>query len=473
MQLYADNSKNMTNSTSKVSYSDKKSDDSKKDDNQKQKYEDKKVEKQQKKIAKQKETETFTSKKTYNDNKNYSKEDKPSYSKDKQNNTTQKTNYIHQNNTTVQQHGNNNTNTAVEHHGNNNTNTSVEQHGNNNTNTHVEQNHGQGVIINQSGNHVEQHGGGTMHPDVTTQPNGGNHAPEHPDWNQPHPNNNHAHIGHGGYYHDDYQHYFHERRHHWYSRYPFFTFRLRFDTESGFPYNDLYYYPTDYVMVESRLSVLVLPFRYKNDPYKVNSDITDQMMADLDDLHRFNVIDRYTVEKAMNRNDITNSDLVESYPAKKLGRLVGADLVIMGTIEKGSDHYTLSVKCIDPDTGEIVITETATSEYLDTKNINRLVNYLAVLIYNDVPLSEGRITDANIDQVEVNIGSEDGVMEGMRCVVYREGAEVRHPYTGEYLGQRVRKVAEIYLTDVRDNTSTAHILFKNSNIKIGDKIIVK
>jgi TolB-like protein len=358
-----------------------------------------------------------------------------------------------------------------------------QQQENKNNKPFVEQGHTGNVIVPQSSNKVEQHNNGGLTPDVTIGHPDANHAPhahgnavpnEHNDnWFNNHGNHNHDHIGPGGYYHDFHQHDFGMRRHDWHYRYPFFTFYLGFDEDIYFPYDYLYYYPTDYVVVDSRLSVAVLPFTYENDETQIDDDITDDLIAAIDDLHRFDVISSNTLSRVMNRNDIYEEDLINNSTAKRLGRLAGADLIIVGTIERTSDHVTLTAQGIDPVTGEKVIDETATSDYTDSKSIARLVQYLAVLIYNDVPLSEGTITNITGNRIYLNIGSNDGLLLGTRCVVYREGNAVRHPYTGHYLGQRITKVGEIYIDDVNADNSAARVISRNGGFRIGDKIIVK
>jgi TolB-like protein len=446
--LFADNKQSNTNTSSNSNYSSKSSNNNS-NDTEKSKIEDKKKEKEEKKAAKAQEKAAKKEKKYQ---KQYYDEPKEN-TVEKQDKIEKKDSYYEQNTSNPEQH--------------------INTHSNN---TQIQSGHGVTGIVPQSSDKVEQHPGGGLIPDATEQHGGGgNHSPNEPghDWDGNHGNHNHEFIGHDGYFHDAHQHDFFFRRNHWHDHYPFFSFRLGFDLDSHFPYNDLYYYPTDYVLVESRLSVVVLPFRYADDEDRISSEITDKMISALDDLHRFRVIDRWTVRRIMSRNDITESDLIDPYPAKRLGRLAEADLVISGTIEKSSDHITLSVKCMDPDTGETVVSETATSEYTDIRNLDRLIKYLAVLIYNDVPLAEGRVTDIEENELELNFGSNDGIQLGTRCIIYREGPEVRHPYTGEYLGQRYKKVAEVFIVDLRDDSATARIIKKKGRIRIGDQIIVK
>ncbi len=362
-------------------------------------------------------------------------------------------------------------------------NTPVPETKDNKTKIQSDQNQRPHVISPKPLDRVQQSNQGTLVPDAIVQHHDENvsphaHGVQIPDdhgynWYENHGNHNHEHIVSGGYYHDYNQHDFGRRRHDWHDRYPFFSFRLGFNEDYSFPHNYLYYYPTDYVIVDSRLSIVVLPFTDENDNTHFDSNLADNLIAALTDLHRFNIISSRTVNLIMSRNDINENDLTDQYSAKSLGKYAGADMVLMSSIDETSDHFTLTIQGIDPITGETIITETATSDYTDSDSIDRLVKYLAVLIYNDLPLAEGTITDINGEEVDVNIGSDDGLLLGTRCVVYREGVAVRHPYTGEYLGQKIYKVGEVYIDNLLPNNSTARFISRNGRFHVGDKIIVK
>ena len=64
--------------------------------------------------------------------------------------------------------------------------------------------------------------------------------------------------------------------------------------------------------------------------------------------------------------------------------------------------------------------------------------------------------------------------KGMKCVVYKEGAEIKHPITGEILGKETVILAEILITEAFDKYCVAKSLKQEGGpISVGDKFLTK
>jgi hypothetical protein len=64
--------------------------------------------------------------------------------------------------------------------------------------------------------------------------------------------------------------------------------------------------------------------------------------------------------------------------------------------------------------------------------------------------------------------------KGMKCVIYKEGAPIKHPITGEILGKETNVIGEVLVTDAFDKYSVAKQLsIAGGVMSIGDKFITK
>lgn len=106
--------------------------------------------------------------------------------------------------------------------------------------------------------------------------------------------------------------------------------------------------------------------------------------------------------------------------------------------------------------------------------IDRSLEALSVLIYNDLPIFEGYIVSLEGDQVYIDIGSERGVRKGMKCVAFKEGDAIVHPVTKEVLGKKVTKLGEMVVTTVQPKLSVAKFIEKEGEkIEIASKVVIK
>ena len=106
-------------------------------------------------------------------------------------------------------------------------------------------------------------------------------------------------------------------------------------------------------------------------------------------------------------------------------------------------------------------------------NLEFLVENIAIMIYNALPLVEGYIVNTEENVIYLDIGSNVGVRKGTKCVAFREGDEIIHPITKEVLGTKVTLLGELIVTQVHEKMSVAKILAKEGSIKIGDKVVIK
>ena len=239
------------------------------------------------------------------------------------------------------------------------------------------------------------------------------------------------------------------------------------------PMGALTYDPNKVTQVGSRLSIAVLPFQITGKYSDLSSSFTDKMITQLVDLHRFRVIERNALENVMKEQSLGLSGMIDDKSAVKAGKLVGADVIVIGSILVKQGYAKVFARVINTQTGELIVAKEATSKYTSLSSIEKLVENVAIMIYNDLPLVEGNIIQVEGDTFYIDIGSEQGVRKGAKCIIFREGKEIIHPVTHEVLGRKVTKLGEGIINQVQQKMCIAKIIEKSNDIKMSDKVVLK
>ncbi len=239
------------------------------------------------------------------------------------------------------------------------------------------------------------------------------------------------------------------------------------------PVGALTYDPSKVTQVGSRLSIAVLPFETKGQAQEIEFTLMEKLITQLVNLRRFRVIDRGAMDQVMNEQALGMSGMVDEETAVEVGKLAGADVIVVGTINIAEGFGKVSARGIDTETAETIVAKESQTGEPSMSNLEFLVENIAIMIYNALPLVEGYIVNTDENVIYLDIGSNVGVRKGTKCVAFREGDEIIHPITKEVLGTKVTMLGELIVTQVHEKMSVAKILAKEGSIKIGDKVVIK
>ncbi len=242
---------------------------------------------------------------------------------------------------------------------------------------------------------------------------------------------------------------------------------------SKLPLGALTYDPNAVTQVGSRLSVAVLTFASNEKAQNLAESVTEKLVTQLVNLRRFRVIERSALDKIMEEQKLGMTGFVDDETAVKVGKLAGADLIILGRINIEIGFAKVSARGIDTETSELIVAKEADSGNTNIETIEYLVEQVAIDIYNDLPLVEGIIMEVEDTQIILSIGSEVGVRKGTKCVVYKEGKKYYHPQTGKVSGVNVIPLGELIVIQVQEKMSIAKAIGKIGNIQVEDKVVVK
>lgn len=242
---------------------------------------------------------------------------------------------------------------------------------------------------------------------------------------------------------------------------------------SKLPLGALTYDPSKVTQVGSRLSVAVLPFKSNNQAKDLTDSVTEKLIIQLVNLRRFRVIERSALDKIMEEQKLGLSGFVDEETAIKVGKLAGADVIILGSINMQLGFVKVSARGIDTETSVLIVAKEADSGNTNIETIENLVEQVAIDIYNDLPLVEGIVMEVEEDQIILSIGSNVGVRKGTKCVAYKEGKKYYHPVTKEVLGRNVTPLGELIVIQVQEKMSIAKPIGNISKIEVEDKVVVK
>ncbi len=235
----------------------------------------------------------------------------------------------------------------------------------------------------------------------------------------------------------------------------------------------LAYDPNSVTQVGSRLALAVIPFEGKGEAAKFVDDVTAKMITRLVNLRRFKVIERSALDKIMKEQKLQASGIVDDRTAVSLGKLSGADAMILGSISFIGGQGRVSARVIDVETGETIAARDAPVSAASTEVVDKVVDNIAAMIYNDLPLVQGYVVKIDENTLYIDMGLSQGVRKGTKCVVFREGEPIKHPVTGEILGKKVTKLGELVVIQSQTRMSEGKTVETDEGLKVGDKVVVK
>lgn len=211
-----------------------------------------------------------------------------------------------------------------------------------------------------------------------------------------------------------------------------------------------------------KTKIAVLDFALHGERYEtadMGKIVAEWLITALVKEGRFDVIERRLLEKVLSEQKLGATGLVDEQYASKLGKVLGAKIVITGSLMKLQNVIEANARIIDVETGAVVAAEIVRST--SAAKLEDLVNQMAEKIIKDFPL-EGYVVRRTGGAVLIDLGRRSGVKKGMRFIVYKEGNVIKHPKTGEILDIERIETGNIEIDVLNEKTSEAAIVSEAS-----------
>ncbi len=235
--------------------------------------------------------------------------------------------------------------------------------------------------------------------------------------------------------------------------------------------------------------------------------MADMLITSLVQAGRFTVVERERMNAVIAEQNLQQSGRVDPATAVRLGKLLGAELVVFGLVTQAADQkidkfaydivrveVAVDVRAVNTSTGRVVISETArgTAEdkiittasgdvvsgptNYDPLYLNATAQALdnaGQLVSTAVPLI-GFVISVREQEVVVDLGEGRGVKRGDQFIVFRRGEELKHPVTGERIGWDKTVLAALEIVATEERLSTGRIVTvvdREVVMKPGDLVI--
>ncbi|HAR45693.1 MAG: hypothetical protein A2X56_07515 [Nitrospirae bacterium GWC2_57_13] len=90
----------------------------------------------------------------------------------------------------------------------------------------------------------------------------------------------------------------------------------------------------------------------------------------------------------------------------------------------------------------------------------------AISVY--FPKVQGTIRSVKGDRVAISVGRKQGLLPGMRLLLWREGKELRHPVSGAVIGREEQEIGSVEITAVEASTASGVISNRTADPTSGD-----
>jgi len=277
-----------------------------------------------------------------------------------------------------------------------------------------------------------------------------------------------------------------------------------------------------------RVAVLDFDFSAVSDPSLLSAfpgiarGTSDLLVNALVNTNTYSVIERSRIDVVLAEQDLGASGRVDAATAAQIGRILGVDVVIVGSVtqfdvqEKRSGFQVgglfgqsktqvqadvqLNARMVSTSTAEIITTAEGTGSAnqadgstvvfgigggSDTNNQQQLLTQATRLAIEEVvlqltaaeerlaalppalPTVEALVADVAGGTLILNKGTTDGYRAGMIVSLERVSREVKDPATGNVIRRVTTAIGEAELTDVDGSSSVANVL-SGAGFRVGD-----
>ncbi|OGR17322.1 MAG: hypothetical protein A2X81_08480 [Desulfobacterales bacterium GWB2_56_26] len=207
-----------------------------------------------------------------------------------------------------------------------------------------------------------------------------------------------------------------------------------------------------------RTKIAVLDFAMigeKLEPEGIGTILSEWFITSIVKSGRFEVVERAMLQKIIAEQNLTTTGLVDESTASQLGKLLGVDVIITGSILKLRNSIDINARIISVQSGSIIAAEDISTD--TDKDYRDLVKQLTAKIMQNFPLN-GYIVKKDNKTATIDLGMISGLAVGTEFVVYKEGEIIKHPKTGEVLNVEKIQTGKIRITTLDRNVAIGDIL---------------
>ena len=184
----------------------------------------------------------------------------------------------------------------------------------------------------------------------------------------------------------------------------------------------------------------------------------DLLTAAIIDHGRFSAIERQQLTVLLEELKLSQSKLVDEKTALRLGRILAADCVLLGTILERKNSVEAYARIVDTETTEILAAVDVYGEDIDIGVLRTLSMGMELKLHRELPVVEGLIVEGGNKDFIIDMGKHSGIKSGMKLIVYDLVDPVAHPTSDQIVGQHFVEIGQARVQSVMAETSYARII---------------
>ncbi|OQA13158.1 MAG: TPR repeat-containing protein YrrB [bacterium ADurb.Bin363] len=155
----------------------------------------------------------------------------------------------------------------------------------------------------------------------------------------------------------------------------------------------------------------------------------DTVITKLSTIEGLRLIERTQLERAKKRLGLGLEEVITEELAFKLGEMLDADIVILGSIQTSRDRFKVSTKTLDMETKEVkVFTSEPISMVEGIKGIENDIEPLNI-VHNQIAMNITGEMGVKLDEKQVEIVKKDYTNSGSAYISYARGRDFYVKYT--------------------------------------------
>jgi len=222
-----------------------------------------------------------------------------------------------------------------------------------------------------------------------------------------------------------------------------------------------------------KTKIAILDFQVVGEKYgtaNMGEVVAEWLITGLVETGRFDVIERRLLQKVLEEQKIGATGIIDKESVAQLGKLLGVKAVVTGTVLTLGGVIEVNARLISIETGSIIAAQKIKAD--SPAKLSKPISQIVTALVQAFPI-QGYVVQRENSSVTIDLGSPNGVTEGMKFIVYKEGEVLKHPKTGEILDIETIDLGEIEIKEVRGKTSKGVVTEEESSGAIKSGLMVK
>jgi len=228
--------------------------------------------------------------------------------------------------------------------------------------------------------------------------------------------------------------------------------------------------------IGNRMNIAILPFDIKGQEAGSADIVYDNLVDSFFEQQRFGIVSRGAeLEKVLQELKLSETELVDKSKAVKVGRLVAAEAILMGSVRETAGSLEVYARLVNTETSTLLDAKDVYTQDKEMSQIQYITSGLALKFKHSFPLIEGTVIKVDGKEIYADFGTIQHIKKEMKFIVFREGEKIIHPVTGKVLGSDSEEIGVATVVNVFEDMSLGKLVsdIDPSNIKVKDLIITK